>query len=411
MIGYRLAAGLALPLWLALGLREARRGGVGPARALAERLALRPPPGPGPVVWLHGASNGELASARWLAEAMAAARPDLAWRVTATTGTGRAAAAGWGLPALTPAFDPWDTAGAPARAARGVALHVTLEAELWPARLAALAAAGVPVVALGARLSARSAARMGRVAPGLMATTLGRLTALSAQDAGSEARLLALGLPPARLWPRLMLKAQVRLPPPRLPAPRPRAEVLLAASTHEGEEAALLDAFLAQEGRGPFRLLILAPRHPRRAEEVAALIAARGIAAPRRSAGAQPGAADRVFLADTMGEMAEWYAMAGTTFIGATLADRGGHTPFEPAAAGSALLHGPSLHNFAEAFAALDAAGGAVAVAGAAGLPGALLPLTPARQEALAAAARATITPAEGAAALVQRLVALLPRG
>ena len=81
-----------------------------------------------------------------------------------------------------------------------------------------------------------------------------------------------------------------------------------------------------------------------------------------------PGPEVAVYLADTLGEMAHWYAMAGTTVIGGTFSDAGGHTPFEPAAFGSALLHGPSVANFAEVFAALDAAGAAVPVADAAGL-------------------------------------------
>jgi 3-deoxy-D-manno-octulosonic-acid transferase len=209
---------------------------------------------------------------------------------------------------------------------------------------------------------------------------------LSAQDAASEARLVELGLPEGRLGPRVNLKAAVAGP-----GRAGNARVLLAASTHEGEEALVLAAFQAA---GTFDLLILAPRHPARGAEVARMLAARGVTFGQRSRGdAVP--ATGVYLADTVGEMHRWYGMAGVTVIGGSFADRGGHTPFEPAAQGSAILHGPSVHNFAEPFAALDAAGGAVAVADGAALAEALRGMDAARQADLVAAAGAAL-PAGG---------------
>jgi 3-deoxy-D-manno-octulosonic-acid transferase len=225
----------------------------------------------------------------------------------------------------------------------------------------------------------------------MMRRMLAGLAYLSAQDAGSEARLVALGLPQNRVGPRVNLKAGVMADRDLGGGPVARARVLLAASTHAGEDAVMLDAFDAAKGAGVFDLLILAPRHPERGAEVARLLAARGVAFGQRSRGDAIVTGVPVYLADTLGEMDLWYGMAGVTVIGGSFADRGGHTPFEPAAHGSAILHGPRTANFAEPFAALDAAGGAVAVADGAALATALCAMDGAQQAAVAAAARAAL--------------------
>lgn len=403
---YRLILRLAAPALVAHALWQRLASRTGPG-ALAERLGLAP--APGAAVWLHGASNGELTSARWLIERLLAAQPGLSMVVTSNSGTARAMVAGWGLPGVTARLAPFDTPGAVARfrARWGVGALILLENELWPERIAQMAAVG-PVIAVGARMSERSAAGWRRRAPGLIAATLRRLSLVSAQDAGSEARLVALGLPAERIGPRLMLKAHTAPAAAAAPfaAPAPRGRILLAASTHAGEEAAIIAAFAA--ARQTFDLLIVAPRHPRRSAEVAGLIAAVGLPFATRSAGEMPGPGTAVYLADTLGEMAGWYAMAGATLIGGTFCAAGGHTPYEPAAFGSALLHGPSVHNFAEVFAALDAAGGAVAVADAAALPEALRAFTPEAQAARSAAAATVLGAAEGGAALVEAVLARL---
>ncbi len=147
----------------------------------------------------------------------------------------------------------------------------------------------------------------------------------------------------------------------------------------------MLQAF--RSARDLFDLLVIAPRHPQRGPEILALARTEGIDARLRSRGDTPDAP--IYVADTLGEMGLWYGLCGATFIGGTLAPRGGHTPFEPMEAGSALVHGPSIHNFAEVFAALDAAGAALPVSSAEDLGAALARLTPERQQALIAAAHA----------------------
>lgn len=385
---------LALPFLLLATL--SRRWPKGTWR---ERLAL----GPGRRAdwWVHGASLGELTSARGVIATLAGIGPV---HVTTNTATGRALVASWGMAGVTVGFAPFDAAGAAARllAALQPRALIVVENELWPARMAACRRQRVPVMVIGARLSARSAKRW-RLSGRLMRHMLAGIAYLSAQDAASEARLVNLGLPPAALGPRMNLKAGVQTRAPQS-SPLPRARTLLAASTHDGEEALILHAFMANRAR--FDHLILAPRHATRGDDLARVIAALGLPYARRSTGAMPSPDHPVFLADTTGEMDLWYPMAAATIIGGSFADKGGHTPFEPAAFGSALIHGPSIHNFAEVFANLQAHDACLAVADPEGLSGTLAGLTPDRIVALAANASKILDHGVDLAPLVTAIIA-----
>jgi len=405
MLGYRIVMAFAAPLLIGVTLWQRLRGRVG-ARALAERLGCSAAGGGGPTVWLHGASNGEVTSARGVVQRLLAQRAGLTVLITANTGTAVDMVRGWAMPNVHAALSPLDSLGAAGRVVRRwrPGLLIVVENELWPARLAAARAAGVPVALIGARMSVRSARAWARVAPGLLRRALAGLAFASAQDDGSGQRLLALGLPPERLGASVMLKAQVAVVQ-AAPGPVPRSRVLLAASTHAGEEAMIVAA--VAKARGQFDLLILAPRHPRRSAEVAALIAAAGMRYARRSDGAMPSADVPVFLADTMGEMALWYGMAGVTVIGGSFVPVGGHTPFEPAAAGSAIVHGPFMENFGEPSRALAVANGARAVTRT-DLAATLSDLDATQQAALAQAARAALTQRDGMQDLVDKLLALI---
>ena len=332
-----------------------------------ERLALAGPEVAPGGIWLHAASLGELTSVKVLAQELAR---DFPLTVTTNNLTGRDLARRQGWPC---ALAPLDLPQAVGRFLDRIepAVMVTVENEMWPNRSAMAAARGVAQVVVGARMSARSAARWGRL-PGLIGPMLRRLDALSAQDQASEARLLALGLPQAALSARLNLKllgpAQVM---PGADGPE-RARTVLAASTHEGEDALMLDAWLAARAAVPDLRLILAPRHPARGDAVAALIAARGLDFARRSQGG--GGDAPVLLADTLGEMADWYRAAGICITGGSFVDHGGHTPWEPAAWRCAILHGPHVANHAGDYADLDA-GDAALAADAATLPARLADL------------------------------------
>ncbi len=316
-----------------------------------QRLVLdRPEAVPG-AVWLHGASMGELASARPVTEALAARFPLI---VTANTATGRALARGWGLPAV---LAPLDVPGAVARflAAHRPVLAVSIEAETWPNRSAALARAGIPQAIIGARMSPRSAARWARL-PGLIGPVLGRVALASAQDDAAGARLVGLGLRPEALLAPVNLK----LIGPRgvtPPAPSARRDTtLLIASSHEDEEAGLLAAVARLRARAPHLRLIWAPRHPERFAPLARQLPDFA----RRSEGA--GAEAPLLLADSMGEMALWHEAAGTVLICGSFDATGGHSPWEAAGHGCAILHGPNVATAAADYAALNAAGAARAV-------------------------------------------------
>ncbi|MGO4851623.1 3-deoxy-D-manno-octulosonic acid transferase [Phaeovulum sp. W22_SRMD_FR3] len=408
---YRLLLSLAFPvLLLRLLLRRLR--GQETAQALAERLGGSTLPRPqGPLIWLHGASNGEVTSARGLIEGLRQARPEATLLISTNTATARAMVMGWDLPGVIAVQAPLDHRGLLARffAHWRPDLLVVIENEFWPNRLAMARAHGVPVVLVGARISARSARRWARL-PGI-APAIRALSWVSPQDSASAAGFVALGVAADRIGPVLDLKAAAPLVPGPLPedharfaALLPRAKTVLAASTHPGEEEIVLEAFERARQTDPALRLILAPRHPDRGPRLAALIAAKGLPFTRRSAAEAPQQA--VYLADTLGEMPLWYALAGVTFVGGSLVAKGGHTPFEPAAWHSALLHGPDDANFRAAYAALRAAAAAECVTDAPSLAAALTRLTadPALQASRAAAAHDALS------ALGQDLTPLVTR-
>lgn len=405
MILYQLLMALALPVLLA---HQAAFGAKG---AVAERLGygIAPRTGPGGRLWLHAASVGEVTSARWVIAALMAARPGLQVLVTTNTATGRDRVRGWQMAGVVAALAPFDGAGAAGRVMvrwRPQAL-VIVENELWPARLCAADNRGVPVLVIGARMSARSARRWGWLS-GLIRPMLAPIDWLSAQDSDSLARLLSLGLRAEAAGPVMALKSVGEVAEaPALPfAPlAARTATLLAASTHEGEEALVLDAFQAQS---QFKHLILAPRHPRRGDEVAALLVKRGLRHARRSKAENPATGTQVYLADTLGEMDLWYAMAGAAVIGGSFANKGGHTPWEPARAECAIVHGPSLHNFAAPFAALDRAGGAIAVTEAADLARALQGLDAGQQSELSRIAAEVLMPQSDGAEVIDGILRAL---
>ncbi|MCO6381355.1 3-deoxy-D-manno-octulosonic acid transferase [Oceanicola sp. 502str15] len=417
---YRLLLSLAAPLLAVLfALRLLRRAET--AEDLRQRLATTDePPLPGPRLWLHGASNGELAAARGLIDGLLADHPGLHLTITANTTTGRDMASAWDLPRTTARLAPVDLRAVLHRflAAHRPAALIVIENELWPNRLSLARAAQIPVIVTSARLSARSAKRWALL-PGLARDVLSAITLLSAQDSASADRFIALGLPSLARAAPLALKTTTPPPPvdPEALAPLAaqlsRPDTLLAASTHPGEEEQVLAAFSQARATRPGLRLILAPRHARRGAEVAALIARASLPFATRSAGDEPGDA-AVYLADTMGEMGLWYALSGLCFTGGSLVEKGGHTPWEPVHFGCALLHGPSCFNQAEAFAALDAAGAALPVADATALAAALTRLDPAEQARMAAAASALAKARQpDLAPLLQRIAstANLPRG
>jgi 3-deoxy-D-manno-octulosonic-acid transferase len=272
---------------------------------------------------------------------------------------------------------------------------------------------GVPALVVSGRLSPRSFARWKRVA-GVLRPTLARYRAIGARSAADAERFVALGAPAERVSVVGDLKLDAA--PPGAPAPElaallaGAAPLVVAASTHEGEEAAALAALAAAERAGLAPALVLAPRHPERFERAAGLANAAGRKLRRRSTpGGGPLAAGEVLLLDTLGELAGVFAFARVAFVGGTLAAVGGHNVLEPALAGCAVLFGPELANVRESAALLLEADAAQRVADAPALAAAVV-------EALREPARAAERGARGRAALAahrgatERSVALIER-
>ena len=327
--------------------------------------------GSGHPLWLHAVSVGEVNAALPLLAALRHAHPALPMLVTTTTPTGSQQLQNRLHGLVEHCYLPYDTPGAVQRffRSRRPRLGIIMETELWPNLYAAAKAAGVPLILANARLSPRSARAFARW-PQLTRETLACLTAVAAQTAADGERLTALGLPAERLTITGNLKFDAAVPDPsaglalrgHLGRGRP---VWLAASTHAGEEAAVLEAHRAVRKTHADAVLILAPRHPQRFADVAALCVAQGWALVRRSAGdGQESCA--VYLVDSLGELPSLMAAADAVFVGGSLGTSasafGGHNLIEPAACGKPALFGPHMRNFLELRAQVLAAGAGLEV-------------------------------------------------
>lgn len=397
---YLLASRLAAPLAPALLRHRLARGKEDAAR-LAERLGRTAEPRPdGRLVWMHGASVGEAVSLLPLISALSEADPSL--RVLVTTGTVTSAhRLRRDLPSFAlHQFVPVDTAGAVRRFLDHWQpdLAIWVESEFWPRLMVETNDRGIPMMLVNARVSARSATRWQRFRG--MARRLVRLfERIVTQDAPTRARLIAMGADPDRVREGGNLK-MLALP---LQVDEATLEVFrdalagrpvwLAASTHAPEEEIVLAAHRQMARDLPGLLTIIAPRHPERATEMARWLEREGIEFARHSGSDLPGPSTEVYLADTLGEMGLWLRLAPVAFIGGSLADMGGHNPFEPAELAVAILHGPHVENFAPAYAALTASGGALVVSDAVALADAARKLLtdPDERARLARAARGVI--------------------
>jgi len=271
------------------------------------------------------------------------------------------------------AFTPYDLGWIMRRFLRRVQprLVLVVETEIWPTMLAACQRGAIPVILANARLSERSArgyARLGR----FTAITFRRFAAIAAQSQPDAERFVRLGADPRDVSVTGSIKFDLQLPA----SLRDRAEVLrrawgvnlpvwVAASTHEGEEEALIAVQRRLRRRYEDALLVLVPRHPERFERVAALLRREGAQTARRS---EERACDRgcsIYLVDSMGELTLFLAAADAVFIGGSLVPTGGHNLLEAAALAVPIAIGPHCFNFAEITRLLVEAEGAVQVADA----------------------------------------------
>ena len=414
LLAYRWLTALAEPWLPTLLRRRARRGREDPAR-LDERLGREPGERPaGRLVWLHGASVGEGLSLLPLVQALRAAAPDATLLATSGTVTAATLLGDRLPPGVLHRYAPLDGLGV---ARRFVArwrpdLAVFAESEVWPNLLAAVGHAGGRTALVSARLGRSSLNGWARV-PGAACEVFGGYALVLAQDDAAAAVLRRLG---ARDDGRLNLKlggAVLPVDAAVLKAAHAAAggrPVLLAASTHSGEEALVLDAFATLASREQAPRLVLAPRHPERGAEVAAAAASRGLRVSRQGAGEAFGPAP-VHVADALGELGLWYRLAASVAVGGGwAAGVGGHNPVEPARLGAPLLAGPGRANWREVYAALGDAAPLVADAAALAAAWTADLDHPAAARARAARADVRLAREDGAVAeAARRLAALLP--
>lgn len=356
---YKGATALALPFLARQTINKLRRAGVSVDRAherLGHATAQRRF---GPLIWLHGASVGEAKSVLPLMARITADHPDARLLLTSGTATSAQAVASRLPPGAVHQFSPLDGTGPLQRFLRHWRpdLCVLVESELWPNLLDQCARGSIPIALLNARLSDKSAQGWARF-PGTAAYVLRGIRMAHCQDARTRDNLRRLGLDHARhganlksLLGRPMVTATQLDEVHKDLAGRP---IWAAASTHEGEEDAVIAAHKSLLVNHPDLCLILIPRHPERGNDVAALIANAGLTVAQRSTGGTLADGAQVYLADTMGETDLWYGACPIVFLGGSFAKVGGHTPFEPAAAHTAILHGPHYANFAEAYASFQ---------------------------------------------------------
>lgn len=322
--------------------------------------------GEDPVVWVHAVSAGEVAAVVPIIQRIRVAEPIARIALSTVTGTGREMAESREIDPEALFYFPFDVPGVVDRVLDAVRpdVMVLVETEIWPNMLHAAAARGVSVLIVNGRVSDRSFRRAKLLRP-LFRWMLSNVELICAQSQEDADRFIALGAEPERV----IATGNTKFDEPFPPVPESEVSkylhdfgfqrddpVLLAASTHEGEEEAVLEAFTRLRVTHPRLQLVIAPRHPERGARVEDLVKDHGYAAYRRSRALESGGVDplapergpqmRVAILDTIGELAHVYATATVAFVGNSLVQGGGHNILQAIAQGKPALFGPYMQNF-----------------------------------------------------------------
>jgi 3-deoxy-D-manno-octulosonic-acid transferase len=384
------------------------RGGI------LQRLGfVRERPGDRPAVWIHGVSVGEVLAAKALVDGIEREMPWLDIVISTTTRTGQAVAIRT-YPRHQVIFFPLDFSFVTRRVVGRIrpSLVLLMELELWPNFLLTTSLRNVPVLLANGRMTATSA-RDYRLLQRVIPEPLHRVLHYCVQSTEYAERFRSLGVVPEHITVTGSMKFDTipeSLPPGVTEAYLRRlaiddgAFVLLAGSTHDGEEAVVLDAFDEIRRRDPGARVILVPRHPQRLDAVESLVRSRGLDLLRLSAlGERDPPVERrrraVVLVDTMGELAQLYSVADLVFVGGSLTRRGGQNMMEPAGLGKAVVVGPNTWNFRDPMELLRSRGAIAEVADAPAARAELVALhgAPERRREIAGRARAVCGESRGA--------------
>jgi len=359
---YRTLSSVVVPLASVLIKRRLKQGKEDPARIGERRGMSRVIRPHGPLIWIHGASVGEVLAAAALIERLRAL--NLQILLTSGTVTSAAIVAKRFRADVIHQYIPYDS---PRYVARFLdhwrpSLALFIESDLWPNLILSSAARRLPLVLINGRMSHRSFPRWRRIS-GTISALLGRFEVCLAQSQLDAERFAALG------GRNVIATGNLKLDVPAPPADAAKLErlmsvtrgrpIIVAASTHPGEEETLLEAHRALVRFFPSLLSVIVPRHPDRGDAIARLIAASGLHVALRSREELPIATTDIYVADTMGELGLFYRLAPIVFMGGSLVPRGGQNPIEAIKLGASIVHGPHVFNFTDVYEALDGAGGA----------------------------------------------------
>ena len=359
---YRSLSSAVVPFAPALIRQRLRLGKEDPERSAERRGLTRDVRPPGPLVWIHGASVGEVLAAAALIQRLR----QLNLRILVTSGTVTSAAivARRFPPDVIHQYVPYDS---PRFVARFLdhwrpSLALFIESDLWPNLILSSAARRVPMVLINGRMSQRSFPRWQKVASTISAL-LGTFDICLAQSPTDAKRFAALGCR------NVISTGNLKLDVPAPPADPDKLDkllfitrgrpIIIAASTHPGEEEMLIEAHKALAGYFPSLLTVIVPRHPSRGGAIVQTIAAAGLTPAQRSHEDLPTAVTDIYVADTLGELGLFYRLAPIVFMGGSLVEHGGQNPIEAVKLGASIVHGPHVFNFTDVYEALDGAGGA----------------------------------------------------
>ena len=359
---YQTLSSAVVPFAPVLINRRLKKGKEDPAR-VDERRGMSEDIRPqGALVWIHGASVGEVLAAAALIERLRAL--DLRILLTSGTVTSAAIVAKRFPPDIIHQYVPYDS---PRYVARFLdhwqpSLALFIESDLWPNLILSSAERRLPMVLINGRMSHRSFPRWRRLA-GTISALLGRFDICLAQSQIDAERFAALGSPNVVTTGNLKLDVPA---PPADPAKLDRLltmtrgrPIIVAASTHPGEEDILLEAHRRLARFFPSLLTVIVPRHHKRGEVIARSVPASRLHVAVRSREELPSATTDVYIADTMGELGLFYRLAPIVFMGGSLVEHGGQNPIEAVKLGASVVHGPHVFNFSDIYDALDHAGGA----------------------------------------------------
>ena len=392
---YRTASRAARPVAEYALKRRLKAGKEDPQRINERRGVAGAPRPEGAIVWIHGASVGESLSVLPLIRALKTHRPDVHFLVTTGTVTSARLMAerlpNEAIHQFIPLDHPDYIAAFLDHWRPDAALFV--ESEFWPNLILEARRAVSFMGVVNGRVSPKSFEDW-RKKPQTIGYVLSAFDLIIAQDRKNAERLTALSGRSVESFGNLK-NAAAPLPSDDTALEALRTQigdrpVWLAASTHPGEEEAMLAAHEALRATHPCLLTLLAPRHPERGDAIAKLAREAGLTVAMRSRSDAITPDTALYIADTLGELGLFYRLSDISFVGGSLADKGGHNPLEPARIGGAILHGPHIFNFVETYEDMRAAGGTALVRNERELGGALSRLLsdPKTRAAMADAAR-----------------------